>query len=72
MYLKSFILTVLPALIASQACMNMDDETFRFTLDNDEVQDCSWLTWRNDDKRIEKYCDRGDVKGGHVSSRLEE
>ena len=63
MYLKSFILTVLPALIASQACMNMDDETFRFTLDNDEVQDCSWLTWRNDDKRIEKYCDRGDVKG---------
>jgi len=42
----------------------MNDELFTFILDNGEEQDCTWLTWRNDDERIERYCSRGDVNGG--------
>ncbi|GFH49284.1 hypothetical protein CTEN210_05760 [Chaetoceros tenuissimus] len=40
-----------------------DSSEFTFIRDNGESTKCSWLTSANTETRIERYCDRGDVKG---------
>jgi hypothetical protein len=51
-------LTSIPSIIA-QDCA--DDPTFGFVRKNGEPGDCIWLS--ANDRRINRYCDRGDIKG---------
>lgn len=57
----SIIVLTVPVL---SSCSNSDDPDFEFVVDltGEKVQ-CSWLTSKNQDKRIQKYCGRGHIKG---------
>lgn len=41
----------------------IDDETFTFRLDNNNLANCRWLKDNNPEVRKAKYCPRGHVKG---------